>query len=131
MNKQHWKPSLEFELFAYPLTLCVINNGLIFFLHFSKKTIYFFLGKGAFLITYQKIVFSLYSFSKVLFEILDLLDKTCINTNQSLYIIITHCSGFLIHKRTQISTLKRSHIDPWFCSAQVNWIILFVQVLYL
>lgn len=44
----------EFQPFAYPLTLCVINNGLIFFLHFFKKMIYFFLGKGAFLITYQK-----------------------------------------------------------------------------
>ena len=72
----------DFELFAHPLTLCVINYGLIFFLHFSKKTIYFFLGKGALLISYQKntsIITLRYSFLPLSFEILD---KTCINTIQ-------------------------------------------------
>lgn len=64
----------DFELFTHPLTLCVINYGLIFFLHFSKKTFYFFLGKGALLISYQKntlIIILRYSFLPVAFEIPD------------------------------------------------------------
>lgn len=84
MHKFLWLlyPYYDFELFAHPLTLCVINYGLIFFLHFSKKTIYFFLGKGALLISYQKnisIIILRYSFLPVSFEILD---TTCINTIQ-------------------------------------------------
>lgn len=115
----------DFVLFAHPLTLSVINYGLIFFLHFSKKTIYFFLGKGALLISYQKntsIIILRYSFLPVAFEILD---KTCINTIQLWFINynLSLVGLWTINIHIINRTLKRSHIVPRFSSVHVNCII--------